>query len=66
MTLYLTATSVQSRKDLIDKYANMWGEKWFMIINPMYGEWEEAIYDHCWSCFPEQSDRIKQRMKALD
>ena len=38
-----TATSVKSRKDLIDKYANMWGEKWFMIINPMYGEWEEAI-----------------------
>ena len=61
-----TASSVKSRKDLIDKYANMWGEKWFMIINPMYGEWEEAIYDHCWSCFPEQSDRIKQRMKALD
>ena len=61
-----TATSLKSRKDLIDKYANMWGEKWYMIINPMYGEWEEAIYDHCWSCFPEQSDRIKQRMKALD
>ncbi len=61
-----TATSVKSRKDLIDKYANMWGEKWFMIINPMYGEWEEAIYEHCWDCFPEQNDRIQQRMKALD
>ena len=61
-----TATSVKSRKDLIDKYANMWGEKWFMIINPMYGEWEEAIYEHCWICFPEQNDRIQQRMKALD
>ena len=61
-----TATSIKSRKDLIDKYANMWGEKWFMIINPMYGEWEEAIYEHCWVCFPEQNDRIQQRMKALD
>ena len=61
-----TATSVDSRKALIDKYASMWGEKWYMLINPMYGEWEEALYEHCWSCFPEQSDRVNQRLKALD
>ena len=61
-----TATSVDSRKALIDKYASMWGEKWYMLINPMYGEWEEALYEHCWSCFPEQSDRVNQRFKALD
>ena len=23
----------------------MWGTKWFMITNPMYGGWEAAIYD---------------------
>ena len=61
-----TATSVDSRNALIDKYASMWGEKWYMLINPMYGEWEEALYEHCWSCFPEQSDRVNQRLKALD
>ena len=61
-----TATSIDSRKALIDKYASMWGEKWYMLINPMYGEWEEALYEHCWSCFPEQSDRVNQRLKALD
>ena len=61
-----TATSVDSRKALIDKYASMWGEKWYMLINPMYGEWEEALYEHCWSCFPEQNDRVNQRLKALD
>ena len=61
-----TATSIDSRKALIDKYASMWGEKWYMLINPMYGEWEEALYEHCWSCFPEQSDRVNQRLKALE
>ena len=61
-----TATSVDSRKALIDKYASMWGEKWYMLINPMYGEWEEALYEHCWDCFPEQSDRVNQRLKALE
>ena len=61
-----TATSISSRKMLIDKYSDMWGQKWFMLINPMYGEWEEAIYEHCWSCFPVESDRVNQRLKALE
>ena len=61
-----TATSISRRKMLIDKYSDMWGQKGFMLINPMYGEWEEAIYEHCWSCFPEESDRVNQRLKALD
>ena len=61
-----TATTVNNRKALIDKYASMWGEKWYMLINPMNGEWEEALYEHCWDCFPEQSDRVNQRLKALE
>ena len=61
-----TATTVNNRKALIDKYASMWGEKWYMLINPMYGEWEEALYEHCWDCFPEQSDRVNQTLKALE
>ena len=61
-----TASSVNSRKELIDQFADMWGEKWYMLINPMYGEWEETLYEHCWSCFPEESDRVKQRLKALE
>ena len=61
-----TASSVNSRKELIDQYADMWGEKWYMLINPMYGEWEETLYEHCWSWFPEESDRVKQRLKALE
>ena len=66
IALEKTATTVDKRKALIDKHSTMWGEKWYMLINPMYGEWEEALYEHCWSCFPEQSDRINQRLKALE
>ena len=66
MPLQDTATTINKRKMLIDNHANMWGEKWYMLINPMYGEWEEALYDHCWSCFPEESDRVSQRLKALE
>ena len=66
MPLQDTATTINNRKMLIDNHSNMWGEKWYMLINPMYGEWEEALYDHCWSCFPEESDRVSQRLKALE
>ena len=66
MPLQDTATTINKRKMLIDNHANMWGEKWYMLINPMYGEWEEALYEHCWSCFPEESDRVSQRLKALE
>ena len=66
IALEKTATTINERKALIDQHSSMWGEKWFMIINPMYGEWEEALYEHCWSCFPEKSDRINQRLKALE
>jgi len=61
-----SAKSFNDRKILIDKYADMWGEKWYMLINPMYGEWEEALYEHCWSCYPEENDRVNQRLKALE
>ena len=61
-----SAKSMNERKILIDKYADMWGEKWYMLINPMYGEWEEALYEHCWSCYPEENDRVSQRLKALE
>ena len=61
-----SAKSMNERKILIDKYADMWGEKWYMLINPMYGEWEEALYEHCWSCYPEENDRVNQRLKALE
>ena len=35
-----------SRKELASKYENMWGSKWFMITNPMYGRWEYSLYDN--------------------
>ena len=26
------------------EYENMWGNKWFMLANPVYGHWEQSIY----------------------
>ena len=28
------------------KYLDYWGEKWILLPNPMYGDWEQALYDY--------------------
>ena len=33
-----------TRKESVLKYKNMWGNKWFMLANPVYGHWEQSIY----------------------
>ena len=42
----------------------MWGSKWFMITNPMYGRWEASIYNNE---YPDTEDELMQmRLEALE
>ena len=43
ISLEEATTDIDSRKELAEKYSDMWGQKWFMLTNPMYGKWEGAI-----------------------
>ena len=55
--------NIDSRKAISKKYKDMWGKKWFMITNPMYGRWEASIYNNE---YPEnENELIQMRMKAL-
>ena len=47
------------RKKLANKYADMWGSKWFMITNPTYGRWELSIYDE----MPKSEEEAIQKRK---
>ncbi|MDQ1147244.1 5'-nucleotidase (lipoprotein e(P4) family) [Bacillus sp. SORGH_AS 510] len=38
--------SVSGRLQAADKYKDEWGKKFIILPNPMYGDWEEAIYDY--------------------
>ena len=54
---------MDSRQAIATKYKDMWGKKWFMITNPIYGRWEASIYNNE---YPETEDELKQmRMNAL-
>jgi acid phosphatase len=58
-----TTLELDSRKNLADSYKHMWGSKWFMITNPMYGRWEASIYNNE---YPDTEDRLMQmRLEAL-
>ena len=63
ISLEESAVSMDARLQLSSKYEEMWGEKWFMITNPMYGKWEGAIYNNI---FPNTKERKKLRLKALN
>ena len=53
----------QSRRKLAEKYSDMWGTKWFMLTNPMYGRWESSIYGNK---YPDtKEEQIQMRIKAL-
>ena len=58
-----TTLQLDARKELADTYKHMWGSKWFMITNPMYGRWEASIYNNE---YPDTEDQLMQmRLEAL-
>ena len=38
--------SVEDRLGEVDKNQQEFGVKWFVLPNPMYGDWEAAIYGY--------------------
>jgi len=58
-----TTLELDLRKNLADTYKHMWGSKWFMITNPMYGRWEASIYNNE---YPDTEDELMQmRLETL-
>ena len=54
---------MDSRKEIAAKYEEMWGKKWFIITNPIYGRWEASIYNNE---YPDTERELMQmRLKAL-
>ena len=44
--VYLGEGSPEERVIAARKYLGYWGEKWIMLPNPMYGDWEQALYGY--------------------
>lgn len=35
----------EERSELVEKYSEHWGRKWFVLSNPTYGSWESILSD---------------------
>lgn len=42
-----TSADVATRQELMAPYQAWWGERWFMLPNPAYGSWENALLRAC-------------------
>ena len=56
--------SPQQRKAIVEEYADYWGEKWFMLQNIAYGDWEGALYNFDYSLSPDEVHNT--RLKSLE
>lgn len=54
--------SSQQRMSEANKYKAHWGQRWFLLPNPTYGNWERSLYD--FQSAPDQSI-LDRKYKAL-
>ncbi len=52
------------RKQLVEKHRDRFGTQWFVLPNPVYGSWEEALYNSDRSLSPSEIRKLK--MENLD
>lgn len=55
---------VAARREMVQPYAEYWGERWFMLPNPQYGSWESVLFDGDYSLSRE--DRLRAKRQHLD
>jgi len=53
----------EGRKSLAAKYQSHWGTRWIVLPNPMYGNWEAALYDFNYRL--PRPEIAKRKIKAL-
>ena len=56
--------SLAEREALIEKHRKRFGSQWFVLPNPVYGSWEEALYNFDNSL--SASEKEDKEMKNLD
>ena len=59
--------SSNDRKTETDNVKNEWGNKFIVLPNATYGEWENALYDYERKLTPEQRDKkLKDKLTGIE
>ena len=56
--------TINGRKKQVEKYKKNFGDKWIILPNSVYGDWENVIYNYNWDKTVEE--RIKEKEKVLE
>ncbi|MCY1060312.1 HAD family acid phosphatase [Nannocystis sp. SCPEA4] len=56
--------TLAERAAMVDEHASWWGARWFVIPNPMYGSWDEALFGYDNKKTPAEKEEA--RLQALD
>jgi 5'-nucleotidase (lipoprotein e(P4) family) len=54
----------ERRAAMVTDRSAWWGTRWFMLANPMYGSWDEALIAYDYKQAPSERQRL--RLAALD
>ena len=54
--------SLQKRMELVQQHEEKWGRKWYILPNPIYGSWEQALYNFDNSLSPKQKQEIRENL----
>ncbi len=52
--------SLAERRALADQHKDLWGSKWIVIANPMYGSWESAAFGHDYKLSRDRQREMKR------
>jgi len=52
--------STTERNALVDDMKDNWGTKFILLPNPIYGDWEGAVYNYNWNLTPEEKSKIRK------
>lgn len=50
----------QERMETMEEHQNKWGRQWYVLPNPVYGSWEDALYDFDGALSPAEVDSVKK------
>jgi 5'-nucleotidase (lipoprotein e(P4) family) len=57
----------ERRNELVDEYRSMFGDRFIMLPNSMYGDWEGAAFDYDYSqSLPERYQQLEEGLNVMD
>nr|MBC7612082.1 5'-nucleotidase, lipoprotein e(P4) family [Pseudopedobacter sp.] len=54
--------SIVERFQSTDNFRKVWGNKFIVLPNPVYGEWENALYEYNFKLSPEEKKQIRLKL----